>query len=102
MDGTSEKLGAESALSAAKQRAAVLCLMLGCMALAAAGPVSAQDPQQLAMVKQAMAANAQKLHQYQWTETTQITLNGEQRPPMQNSCRYGPDGTVQKTPMGPP
>jgi len=49
-----------------------------------------------------MAANAQKLHQYQWIETTQVTLNGEQKPATQNSCQYGPDGAVQKTPIGPP
>src|SRR5208282_5122040 len=44
----------------------------------------------------------QKLHQYQWIETTQVTLNGEQKPPTQNSCQYGSDGTVQKTPIGAP
>jgi len=40
------------------------------------------------------------LLQYQWTGTTQLTLKGDQKPPTQNSCRYGPDGQVQKTPIG--
>jgi hypothetical protein len=76
--------------------------MIGIMAFAAVFPLYAQDGSQLAMIKQAMAANAQKLHQYQWTEVTQVTLNGEPKLPTQYSCQYGPDGTVQKTAMGPP
>jgi hypothetical protein len=31
-----------------------------------------------------------------------LTLKGEAKPPSQNLCRYGPDGNVQKTPIGPP
>ena len=78
-------------------------MMVGMAALVAALPVYAQDnavQERLALVKMAMAANAQKLHQYQWVETTQVTLNGEQKPPTQASCQYGPDGRVQKTPIG--
>lgn len=51
----------------------------------------------LAEVKQSAALNNQMLHQYQWLETTQLTLNGEAKPPSQNQCQYGPDGQVQKT-----
>jgi hypothetical protein len=58
--------------------------------------------QKLAAVKQSVAENQQKLHQYQWTETTQLTLNGDAKPPSQSMCQYGPDGTVQKTPLTPP
>lgn len=79
--------------------------MVAVMALGAAFPLSAQDnavQERLAMVKLVMAANAQRLHQYQWVETTQVTLNGEQKPPTQASCQYGPDGTIQKTPIGSP
>jgi len=80
-------------------------MMIGAIALAATFPAIAQNSalqEKLAAVKQAMAENAQKLHQYQWIETTQLTLKGDAKPPSQNMCRYGPDGTVQKTPMGPP
>lgn len=76
--------------------------MIGIMAFLAVVPLYAQDAAQLSMIKQAMAANAQKLHQYQWTEVTQVTLNGEPKLPTEFSCQYGPDGTVQKTAMGPP
>ncbi len=86
-------------------RTAARSVMIAVMAMSSAFPLLAQDSavqERLAAVKQAMAANAQKLHQYQWIETTQVTLNGEQKPATQNSCQYGPDGTVQKTPIGPP
>jgi hypothetical protein len=58
--------------------------------------------QKVAAVKQSVAENQQKLHQYQWTETTQLTLKGEAKPPKTSMCKYGPDGTVQKTPVGAP
>jgi hypothetical protein len=79
--------------------------MIGVIAFGATFPVFAQDTavqERLAAVKLVMAANAQKLHQYQWVETTQVTLNGDQKPPTQASCQYGPDGQVQKTPIGSP
>lgn len=65
---------------------------------AAAGELQAK----VAAIKQSVAENQQKLHKYQWMETTQLTLNGDAKPPTQSMCQYGPDGTVQKTPMGPP
>jgi hypothetical protein len=86
-------------------RIGLLLIIICAIARVAALPASAQDSalqEKLAAVKQAMAENAQKLHQYQWIETTQLTLNGDQKPPQQDSCQYGPDGQVQKTPMGPP
>ena len=58
--------------------------------------------QRVAAVKQSIAENQQKLHQYQWTETTELTLKGDAKPPKTSLCQYGPDGTVQKTPVGAP
>jgi hypothetical protein len=58
--------------------------------------------EKLAAAKQAAAENKQKLRQYQWIETTQLTLKGDAKPPSQQSCQYGPDGQVQKTATGPP
>jgi hypothetical protein len=80
-------------------------IIIGGMALAAAIPAFAQNAelqQKLAAVKQVIALNKQSLQQYQWTETTQLTLNGDAKPPTQNLCQYGPGGQVQKTPIGPP
>ena len=56
--------------------------------------------QKLMAMKQAAAANKQRLKQYQWVETSQITLKGEQKPERVYQCSYGPNGQVQKVPMG--
>jgi hypothetical protein len=80
-------------------------LMFGMLALAIAVPAIAQNPEiqeKLAAVKQAAAENKQKIRQYQWIETTQLTLKGDAKPPTKNSCVYGPDGKVQKTMIGAP
>lgn len=72
-------------------------------ALAQTGGGSGSELQQkAAAIKQSIAENQQKLHQYQWTETTQLTLKGNEKPPRASMCRYGPDGKVEKTPMGSP
>jgi hypothetical protein len=63
-------------------------------------PADAQDLQQkLAAVKQAAAANAEALRTYTWLEKTEILLKGELKATKVDSCRYGPDGKVQKTPV---
>ena len=80
-------------------------LILGAFVLAATIPAIAQNgelQQKLAAVKQAAAENKQQLRQYQWMETTQLTLKGDVKPATQKLCQYGPDGQVQKTPIGPP
>ena len=66
----------------------------------AAQPASAQDLQQrLAAVKQSIAANQQALRSYTWLEKTELSLKGEVKATKVDSCRYGPDGKVQKTPV---
>ncbi len=80
-------------------------VMIGAVTLAITFPAISQNTElqeKLAAVKQAAAENKQKLRQYQWVETTQLTLKGDAKPPTKNSCQYGPDGKVQKTPVGPP
>ena len=84
-----------------RERTMIICAAM----LLATVPALPQNPelqQKLAAVKQAAAENKQRLLQYQWIETTQLTLKGDAKPPTQNSCRYGPDGKVQKTAIGPP
>jgi hypothetical protein len=80
-------------------------IMLGAVLLATTVPAIAQNgelQQKLAAVKEAAAENKQQLRQYQWIETTQLTLKGDAKPSSQKLCQYGPDGQVQKTPIGPP
>ncbi len=80
-------------------------LTVGAVTLAITVPAISQNSEiqeKVAAVKQAAAENKQKLLQYRWIETTQLTLKGDAKPPTKNSCVYGPDGKVQKTPIGPP
>jgi hypothetical protein len=84
-------------------------LLIAAVVLAATLPLTAQTrdsagglQQKLAVIKQSTAENQQKLHAYQWVETTQLTLKGDAKPASQSTCLYGPDGKVQKTPMGSP
>jgi hypothetical protein len=80
-------------------------LISGAVALVSVAPAFAQSPElqaKLAEVKQSAALNTQMLHQYQWTETTQLTLKGDAKPPSENLGQYGPDGQVQKTLIGAP
>jgi hypothetical protein len=88
-------------LSSIRKRAVMISAVLLATTLPAVGQ-NAELQQQLAAVKQAAAMNKQELRQYQWTETTQITLKGDPKPASQKLCQYGPDGQVQKTPIGPP
>ena len=78
---------------------------LALIVLGGAAIIYAQQPnaqmleQKLAAVKQSAANNQAALHQYQWTESMQVSIGPIQRPPQQFTCKYGPDGTVQKTPV---
>jgi hypothetical protein len=80
-------------------------IIIGAIALVPGVAAIAQNgelQQKLAAAKQAAAENKQRLRQYQWTETTQLTLKGDPKPATEKLCQYGPDGQVQKTPIGPP
>ncbi|HLI62526.1 MAG TPA: hypothetical protein VKV05_03945 [Terriglobales bacterium] len=55
--------------------------------------------QKLAALKQSAAANKEKLRHYQWVETRQVTLKGEQKPEQVFQCTYGPNGQVQRVPL---
>jgi hypothetical protein len=88
-----------------KQSACLLAaaIFISLVPASASGQAAGGDLQaKVAAIKQSVAENQQKLHKYQWMETTQLTLNGDAKPPTQSMCQYGPGGTVQKTPMGPP
>jgi hypothetical protein len=63
---------------------------------------SNQQPQPIGQLKESLAANQAKLKTYQWTQTTDVSIKGKTRKDEQAQCRYGADGKVQKTPIGPP
>ena len=58
--------------------------------------------QKVAALKQALGQNKQALSQYTWVETQQMILKGDVKSTQLFQCQYGPDGKVQKTPIGPP
>jgi hypothetical protein len=75
-------------------------MILAGLALAGSSTAGAQDlKQKLAAVKQAAAANQQALRSYTWLEKTELSVKGEVKATKVDSCRYGPDGQVQKTPV---
>ncbi len=70
------------------------------LALAASGQAQSPELQQkVAAAKQAAAQNQQALRTYSWLEKTDVVFKGEVKSTKVASCRYGPDGKVQKTPV---
>ncbi len=68
--------------------------------LAAAGLSVAQEPtpqDRIAALKQLIQEGQAKIRQYEWIETTVVSLKGEEKSRKQNRCYYGADGKVQKT-----
>ena len=61
---------------------------------------AAPSPQErVSALKQSMQESQAKLRQYEWTETTIISLKGEEKARTQKRCSYGADGKLQKVPM---
>jgi hypothetical protein len=65
-----------------------------------ATPGGAQD--RVAAFKQSLQQGMAAIRRYQWTETTSISLKGEEKSRKQQACLYGADGKVSKTPIGQP
>ena len=80
--------------------ALVAALTLPSPTQAQQGPASLQE--KLAAAKQSAAQNQQALRSYTWIEKTQLSLKGEVKNTKLESCRYGPDGNVQKTEISDP
>ena len=83
-------------------RALAVVTITSALSGAATAQGAAGGLQMLQKLKQSAAENKQKLHQYTWLETQQVTLKGEAKPERAFACEYGPDGSVQKTPIGAP
>jgi len=80
------------------------------LALCALQPAAAQAPPPAAApakdhgtaIKENLQKSLAALRQYQWVETTVVSMKGEEKSRTQDSCYYGADGKVQKTPIGAP
>jgi hypothetical protein len=58
--------------------------------------------ERVAALKQSMQESQAKLRQYEWIETTIISLKGEEKGRTQKRCYYSADGKLQKVPIGSP
>jgi hypothetical protein len=61
--------------------------------------VFSQSPevqQRVVALKQNVARDQQSIRQYQWIETTVISLKGDEKSRKQQQCYYGADGVLQK------
>ena len=56
----------------------------------------------VAALKQSLAENQKRLQQYQWVETTIVSLKGEEKSRVQELCSYGPESKVQKQQISAP
>lgn len=56
-------------------------------------------PERVAALKASLAASQVVLKQYEWIETTVVSLKGEEKSRKQERCYYGADGGVQKIPL---
>ena len=74
--------------------AAVLIVAASLQAQQPPAQGGAQD--QVAALKQSMQQGLAGIRQYEWVETTIISLKGEEKARKQNRCYYGADGKVQK------
>jgi hypothetical protein len=67
---------------------------------AAQGPPT--PDQMVAALKQNLAESQKRLRQYEWVETTVISLKGEEKSRKQERAYYGADGKLTKIPLGAP
>jgi hypothetical protein len=69
-------------------------LALACQIAMAQTPLSV--PERVAALKTGLAVSQANLRQYEWIETTVVSLNGEEKSQKQQRCYYGADGVLQK------
>src|SRR3954470_936306 len=67
-----------------------------------AGALLHAQADQVSAVKQSLQQGLAKARQYEWIETTIISLKGEEKARTQKRCYYGADGKVQKVSLDQP
>ena len=85
---------------------AIAAVAVGLAASLSPARGSAQAPatpdQLVAALKQNLADSQKRLRQYEWIETTAISLKGEEKSRKQQRVYYGADGKLTKVPLGEP
>jgi hypothetical protein len=74
----------------------LLALVLMCPGIAVAQAPQPSVQERVALLKGTFAASQANLRQYEWIETTVVSLNGEEKSRKQQRCYYGADGVLQK------
>jgi hypothetical protein len=74
----------------------LLALVLMCPGIAVAQAPQPSVQERVAVLKATFAASQASLRQYEWIETTVVSLNGEEKSRKQQRCYYGADGVLQK------
>lgn len=82
-----------------RMRMAARALTIVVLAGVANAAVSPEVLQQVSALGQAMAANQQRLRQYQWIEVQQVTLDGNDGPKIAFRCAYAADGSLMRAPV---
>jgi len=82
---------------------AVVALSASLAAGSGQPPQASPTPQErVAALKQSMQESQTRIRQYEWIETTIISLKGEEKGRTQKRCYYGADGKLQKVPIDNP
>ena len=77
-------------------RLAALASAICCGQFAMAQAPAATIPERVTSLKTNLATSKVALRQYEWIETTIVSLNGEEKSRRQQRCYYGADGVLQK------
>jgi hypothetical protein len=82
--------------------AALLVALAAVMVVNLAPPAFAEEPtaaERVVALKAYLVESQTVLSQYDWIETTTVSIDGVEKVRRQQICSYGADGTVQKKPM---
>jgi hypothetical protein len=89
-----------------KHYAVTLAAIVGIVTAMPVAPGAAQAPatpdQMVAALKQNLGESQKRLRQYEWIETTALSLKGEEKSRRRLRVYYGADGTLTKVPIDPP
>jgi hypothetical protein len=78
----------------------VIATAMACVIAPAFIAGQAPMPQErVAALKASLQESQARLRNYEWIETTVISLKGEEKSRKQNRCYYGSDGKIQKVPL---
>src|SRR5512140_313857 len=86
-------------------KASITLLMPTALLLLSGSVALAQQPttqERVVALKASLAASEAILKQYEWVETTTVSVKGEQKSQQMKRCYYGADGKVQKVPLTTP